>query len=224
MKQIFSIFACIFLATSVYAQSMIVNGELIAYYTFPVQNIEVISKELNSVVKSDSLGQFSILCYPYDIIKIKSKGFRPVTRKVQPDSDSLIINLIFINNKRNRETVIANGNISEDDLLYAVGHLEQPDQDIDFCQHSDIFELLKNHYPTKLDVHGDRVYRKSNDLSVTQQGAIPEVRFMVDATVTQNIYFIKPCNIKSISLSYDGGWPHTEQYSGTILITTKKPD
>jgi len=200
----------LFLATSVFAQPITVNGNLTAYNTFPLQNIEVISKKSKSIVKSDSLGQFSIKCYMSDIIKIKSKGFRPVTRKVEYDTESLSINLVFINSKKNREAVIANGNISESDLFYAIEHLEQENND--FCQYSDILELIRDLYPTDLEVRGDRVYFI---------GENKEVWFYVDDYTRSNNYlFIEPCSIKSIRLRNSkyyssGGWRG-------IVIETKK--
>ena len=101
MKHYISIVTGIFLATSVFAQTRVVHGRLTAFNTYPVQNIKITSKKGNSATISDSLGQFSIVCLDNDVINIKPKTFRPVKRRVGPDTDSLIVNLVFIDSKKN---------------------------------------------------------------------------------------------------------------------------
>ena len=63
-------------------------GKLIVFNTYPVQNVEVIAKKAKTSVMTDSLGQFSLVCFEKDIIKIKAKSFQPVNKKLEPDIDT----------------------------------------------------------------------------------------------------------------------------------------
>ena len=215
----------LFLAIAVVAQSRIVDGKLVAYFIFPVQNIEVMAKEAKSIIKSDSLGQFSILCYPHDFIKIKAKGFHAVTRQVEPATDSVFINLVFANSKKNREIVIANGNISENDLLHAVGHLDHVNND--FGSYTDIFKLIKDQFSSELVVSGNKIYVKRQQIDYSEEEyetlGFPQVKCRVDGSVTNDIDFIKPCNIKSICLNNSTNLK-SDWSSKEIVILTRNSD
>ena len=106
MKNIVTIAACIFLATSALAQTRVIHGRLTAFNTYPVQNVEIASKKGKSATISDSLGRFSIVCLENDVIRIKPKAFMPVSKRIGPDTDSLLVNLIFKDSKKNRDIAI----------------------------------------------------------------------------------------------------------------------
>jgi hypothetical protein len=65
------------------------------------------------------------VCHEKDLIRINPKIFESVTKKVNLETDSLNINLMFIDNKANREKEVGYGYIIEADLMYAVDHLQQ---------------------------------------------------------------------------------------------------
>ncbi len=49
------------------------------------------------------MGLFSIVCQRKDVLKIKPEAFQNVSLRVGPDTDSLFVNLVFIDNEYNRE-------------------------------------------------------------------------------------------------------------------------
>jgi len=73
MKQIITVLTGIFLSSFVLAQNKVVYGKLTTFNTYPVQNIEVTAKKAKTTVTSDSLGQFSIVCFENDVIRIKKR-------------------------------------------------------------------------------------------------------------------------------------------------------
>ena len=92
--------ACCLLFTSVsIAQTRVVHGVLTAFNKYPVTNIRVEAKKSKSTTMSDSLGNFSIVCEEKDQIKIKAETFKTVSRKIDKHTDSLLINLIFMDSK-----------------------------------------------------------------------------------------------------------------------------
>lgn len=144
MKQIITVLAGVFISSLVLAQNKVAHGKLTAFNTHPIQNVEVTAKKAKTSVMSDSLGQFSIVCFENDVIRIRPKTFKPVNKKIKSDTDSLIINLLFIDTKSNRELAVGYGYINEEDLIYAATHLEQENND--FCNYANIFDLIKGRF------------------------------------------------------------------------------
>ena len=99
----------ILLSASMVAQTRVIHGRLTAFNTYPVQNIEIRSKKGKSATVSDSLGHFNIVCMEEDVIQIRPKTFQSVNRKIGPDTDSLIVNLVFINTRKNRDIAVGYG-------------------------------------------------------------------------------------------------------------------
>ena len=110
MKTISIVAALLFIAFSSIAQTRVVHGVLTAYNKYPVTNIEVIAKKSKSSTVSDSLGNFSIVCNEKDQIKIKPETFKLVSRKIDKHTpDTLRINLVFMDSKKNRAIAIGYG-------------------------------------------------------------------------------------------------------------------
>ena len=72
---------CLLMAIPAFAQTRVVKGNITTFNRYPVQNVEVASKKTKSVVMTDSLGQFELVCSEKDMIKIKSKVFAPFSIK-----------------------------------------------------------------------------------------------------------------------------------------------
>ena len=217
MKQVIIVLTGVLLSTSVFAQTRVVYGNLTVYNTYPVQNVEVTAKKAKTAIKSDSLGQFSIVCFENDIIKIKPKAFRAVSRRVGPDTDSLFINLVFIDTKANRELAIGYGYINEHDLVYAVSHLEQENNE--YCNFKNIFELINGRF-SGVTVSGKAVYVRGLNSSSTQMEAL----YVVDGVPTSTIDWISPCEIKSIDVLKDSNAAiyGTRGANGVVIIETKR--
>ena len=217
MKQVITVLTGVFLATSVFAQNRVVYGKLTVYNTYPVQNVEVTAKKAKTAITTDSLGQFSIVCFENDIIKIKPKTFKPVNKRVGPDTDFLLINLLFIDTKSNRELAVGYGYINEEDLIYAVNHLEQENND--FCNYANIFDLIRGRFSGVM-VRGVNIYiRGSGSFS-----GKTEALYIVNGVATSSIDWIPPCQIKSIDILKDSNAAiyGTRGGNGVVLIETRR--
>lgn len=216
-KLIPAIFLGLILTVVSSAQSRMVSGRLTVFDSFPVENLEIRSKKGKASTLSDSVGRFSIVCMDKDVIKIKQKVFKSVSLRTGPDTDSLIINLIFIDNKKNREIAIGYGYLDESVLSYEVSNVQQ--QNNDFCHYTDVYELIISRIPGAVIQNGKVILRAHNSI----QG-INEALYVVDGIVTETIYWIKPCEIASISAIKDGGAAvyGAKGGNGVILIELKK--
>ncbi len=218
MKQKISIVLMgLFLTTSVFAQNMVVHGKLTVFNTFPVMNIEVSAKKAKTTIVTDSLGQFSLVCFENDMIRIRSKAFKPVNKKVESDTDSLTINLLFIDNKSNREVAVGYGYIKEEDLNYGINHLEQ--QNNDFCNYANIFDLVRGRF-SGVTISGGNVYIRGSGSFSGQTQAL----YIVNGTEVGDIGWIQPCEIKSIDILKDTSAAiyGTRGGNGVVLIETVK--
>ncbi|MCK5137244.1 MAG: TonB-dependent receptor plug domain-containing protein [Bacteroidales bacterium] len=219
MKQIITVLTGVFLITSVFAQNRVIHGHLTAFNTYPVQNVEVTSKKAKSTTISDSLGQFSIVCFENDIIKIKPKTFQPVSKRVGPDTDSLFINLFFIDTKANRERAIGYGYINEKDLTFAVSHLAQENND--FCSYANIFDLIRGQL-SGVTVSGNAVFVRGGVNSFTPGAS--EALYVVDGVTTSSIDWISPCQVRSINVLKDSNAAiyGSRGANGVVIIETRK--
>ena len=125
---------CLLVPSFLLAQTRVVHGVLTAFNKYPVANIEVVAKKSKATTVTDSLGNFSIVCKEKDQIKIKAETFKTVSRNVDKDTDSLLINLVFMDSKKNRDLAIGYGYMSKEDLTFAAEHLQQENNE--FCNFS----------------------------------------------------------------------------------------
>ncbi len=222
MKSISFVAALLFIALSSAAQTRVVNGVLTAYNKYPVTNIEVIAKKSKSTTVSDSLGNFSIVCNEKDQIKIKPETFKMVMRKIDKHSpDTLRINLVFMDSKKNRDIAIGYGYMKKEDLTFAAENMQQENNE--YCNFTNIYELLKGKFP------GVTVDGASGSYRIFIRGAQSinssnEVLFVVDGTSGAYVDGLNPCNIKSISVIKDGmtAMYGTRGSNGVILVETKR--
>jgi TonB-dependent SusC/RagA subfamily outer membrane receptor len=220
MKSILTILTALLLTTTVYAQNRVVYGKLTAYNTFPVMNVEVSSKKAKATTMSDSLGNFSIVCQEKDIIMIKPKVFESVNQKVSKDfTDSLKINLVFIDTKKNREIAVNSGFMTETNLNYAVTNLEA--ENSDYCKYSDIYNLLR--------AEGSGI-TVSNSGQITIRGGntsfsgMDQALIVVDGQPTTSIEWIQPCMVRSVDIlkGSDAGIYGSRAGNGVVVITTRR--
>jgi TonB-dependent SusC/RagA subfamily outer membrane receptor len=168
---------------------------------------------------SDSLGQFSIVCLKKDVIQIKPKVFEPANVKVNDETDSVNINLVFIDTKNNRELAVNSGYMTETNLNYAVANLEEENND--YCKYTDIYALLRAEAGSGIMV--------SNSGSITVRGGnnsfsgATEALIVVDGQPTSSIDWIRPCTVRSINIlkGSDAAIYGTRGGNGVVVITTK---
>ena len=220
MKYFLIIASTILFSFSAQAQTRVVNGKITAYNSFPVMNVEVSSKKAKATTISDAHGNFSIVCMEKDIIMIKPKAFRPVTEKVSGIIDSLKINLVFIDTKKNRELAISSGYLTETNLNYAVSNLAEENND--FCKYTDIYALLRAECTGITISNSGTITVRGGNTSFTSgaSGAL----IVVDGQPTSVIDGIMPCIVKSVKVlkDSDAAIYGSRGGNGVVVITTKQ--
>ena len=224
MRTLTAICVCMLITLPAYSQTRLVKGKITTFNHYPVQNVEVTSKKAKSVVLTDSLGQFELLCNEKDNIMIKTKGFDPVNMRVTPKDDFISVNLIFKDSKKNREIATGSGYLKPDQLSYALAHLSAENND--FCNYSDIFRLLRANFPELQEYggaggSGKGVYVRGNkSLSSNVKN---EAVYEVDGMIVSEISFVVPCDIASIKILKSGGTAiyGAQAVNGVLILKTK---
>jgi TonB-dependent SusC/RagA subfamily outer membrane receptor len=218
MKQTLVFIAMILFSVSLTAQNKVVHGKLTVFNRYPLMNVEVSAKKSKATITTDSLGQFDIVCFENDVIKISPKTFQPVNRKVNAKTDTLNINLMFIDSKANREKAVGYGYINERDLLYAVDHLESENNEV--CSYSNINDLIQGKL-SGVTISGGNIYIRGGNNSFSGQS---QALCVVDGTPTSNIEWISPCQVKSIDIlkGSDAAIYGTRGGNGVVMITLRK--
>ena len=218
MKFYLILATAIIITSTAHAQNRVVYGNLTAYNSFPVMNVEVTSKKAKATTMSDSLGNFSIVCLEKDVIMVKPKGFQAVNQKVNAEDDSLQINLVFIDTKKNRELAVNEGYMTETNLNYAVANLVEANND--YCKYTDIYMLIRATQGSSVTVSNSGVItiRGGN----TSFSGMDQALIVVDGQPTSNIEWIRPCIVRSINVlkGADANMYGTKGGNGVVVITT----
>jgi len=207
----------IFSALTASSQTRAVFGQVTAFGGNPVQNVEVTSKKAGSATLTDSLGQFNLICLKEDVVRVRSKTFRNVTRRVGLETDSLSFELEFLDTRRNREIAVGYGYLSEEDLTAAISTLEQEKNN--FCHYQDVFDLIIGRFPGVSVENGQVIIRGHKSLMGSD-----EALYVVNGVVVTSINWIQPCDIESISVIKDGSAAvyGSRGANGVVQIETKR--
>lgn len=183
------------------AQTRNVVGRLTAFRDFAVIDLKVKSKNAKEIVRTDSAGWFHLQCEKKDVILIRSEVFEPVSYRVNEKTDTILINLIFLDNESNRQVATGFGYLKEDELSFAMNHLRH--QNNDFCNYSNVFELIEGRFPgVQVDYNGHR-----GSILIRGRGSFGlncTALTVVDGVITGDIGHISPCDIRSIDIIKDG--------------------
>jgi len=198
MKAIALLTLMLLMASLIQAQTRVVHGTITVFESYPVQHIEISSKKAKATAMTDSLGQFSIVCLEKDVIKVSPLAFKPKKKKVHAETDSVHLNLQFIDSEENREIAVGYGYISEKDLSFGVSHMENENDK--FCSYNNIYDLIRGQL-VGVTVQGRSVYVRggTNSFSLSTTAL-----FVVDDQTTSNIDWVHPCQVKSINVLKDG--------------------
>jgi len=206
------------IATTASSQTRVVHGSLTVFDTYPVKNIEVYSKKAGATALSDSLGRFTIVCLEKDVIKVNPQAFKPVRKKVDAGTESIRINLQFIDSEENRQIAVGYDHISEEDLNFGVSHMENERDD--FCSYTNIYDLIRGQL-SGVSVHGKNIYVRggTNSFSLSTTAL-----YVVDGQTTSNLDWVQPCQVKSIDVLKDGNAAvyGSRGGNGVILIELMK--
>jgi hypothetical protein len=179
-----------------FSQTRTVEGNVTAFYKYPLKNIEVIAKKSNAKTTTDASGHFSIEIKDKDVIKIKNSLFHGYEEKISNDMDSLTVNLIFEEPDRNIGKAVDEGYFTKEDLDYALENLFKENNI--YSLYANVDEAIKYAVAEALMVEsssGRRAFilRGTNSLTGNNNAL-----YLVHKNVTGDISYTTPSEIRKI--------------------------
>lgn len=222
-----ALFLCsfIFLFDLAEGQTKVIRGKVTTLNDLRVANIDVISKNSKSSVKTDSIGEYFIVCGEKDVLTFKGKVFRSKRVKITASTvDSVNVKLYFIASEKNNDIAVGYGYITKDDMTAAVSYMDNHNED--FAQFSNIFELIKGRFPGVQVVGGgsepEVIIRGLSSIMLSSCAL-----YVVNGQVVNSISSISPSHVKSINVIKDGSASiyGSRGANGVVVIETiKGPD
>lgn len=220
-KEIFLLLALALLfSVSTFGQTTVVGGHITAFNRFPLKNVKIEAKKGKSAVKSDSLGNYQIVCNKKDRLIFTAEVFEPVYKKVNDKTKTINVNMVFKVGKKNEEIAVGYGYMDKEDLTYAVSQLS--DENNDFSNYNDIYELIQGKFAGVSVVYessGPKIYVRGIKGAVSDSYAL----ILVDGIAVADVSYLSPISVKSIEVLKDSAANiyGVRGAHGVVLITTK---
>jgi TonB-dependent SusC/RagA subfamily outer membrane receptor len=213
------VFHLFFISMAAHAQERVMHGRVFTFDSIPLVNANVEVKSTKQVVKTDTLGNFSVGCSLNDYLKVSAKGFTTEKVKLDPKIKIAIINLKLKPGEKNREIAIGYGHVKDADKLNAVSNLNN--KDVDFSMYSNIYELIQGRFAGVQVVNGEIVIRGINSINSGTAALIILDGMQVSSST---LAAIPPVQVKSINVLKDGSAAiyGSRGANGVVLIETKK--
>lgn len=221
-KRFFSqaIFLISFLiASQAYAQDKIIQGIVTTYESIPLVGVEVLIKSTNQVVKTDTLGRFSVSCNSKDKLSFFAHGFYKQKVKLKENTKFVAVNLNLKSGEKGKAYAIGYGHVLEEDRLSAI--TSKSDNNEDFSKYLDMYDLIKGRFSgvevvgTEIRIRGKITMGSSNAALIVVDGVVRDQSMLG---------MISPITVKSIDIIKDGGAAiyGSEGANGVVIIETKK--
>ncbi len=211
-----------FFSLAVYGQSKVVSGKVTTLNDLRVANITVMAKKSKSHVKTDTVGEYFIVCYDKDVLVFKGKVFKTLRRKIKPTTkDSVNVKLDFIPTPSNKEIAVGYGYMSEAQMTSATSYMDNTNEN--FCKYTNIYELIRGRFP------GVQIMGSGSDPEVIIRGinsfnSSSCALYVVDGLVVSTLSQLSPCQVKSINVLKDGASAiyGSRGANGVVIIETIK--
>jgi hypothetical protein len=176
----------------IYAQEdQTIAGRVTTFGEIPLNHVEITASKSGTITYSDSLGNFSLGCSENDKLVFSAYGFD--RRKLKAEKcHQATIDLVYSNRESSFDDATENNHINELLLTRAIEKYPLKGEKY-YGDYDNIYDVIQNEIKT-VRVSGKSVTTiKTNSFTQSQ-----EVLFVVDGTITSDISFILPMNVKSI--------------------------
>lgn len=212
-----------FLLISVFqlsAQERMIQGVVTTFDSIVVIGAEVQVKSSKQVVKTDTLGRFTILVSGKDKLKITARGFMSSSVKLEDNTKVVAVNIKLKSGDKAREYVIGYGYVKDVDKLNAVAQLSS--KDMDFSMYTSMHELIRGRFAgVQVQGNGDIIIRGANSINLSNAALIVVDGIPVDGSTLNSMV---PSDVSSINVLKDGSAAiyGSRGANGVVLIETKK--
>jgi len=202
------------------AQDRIIHGIVTTFDSIPLIGAEIFVKSTKQMVKSDTLGNFSVGVVGNDKLIVKAQGFNTARVRLKDNIKVVAVNMKLIPGEKGRAYAIGYGHVLDEEKLNAVSQLNK--DDVDFSQYSSMHELIRGRFAgVQVQSNGDIIIRGINSINASSAALIVVDGMAVDKSI---LYSLPPVQVKSINVLKDGGSAiyGSRGANGVVIIETKK--
>lgn len=187
----------VFYSSLAQSQNKIVEGQILAFNKYPLENIEISARKSKEKTTTDENGVFAIKVKEKDLIKINDPLFDKYEKKVGSETDPMKINLIFKESEKNIDEAIDNGYFEEEDLTYALRYLNR--QNNAYALFSNVYEAIETAIP-----EARKAEKPDGSIGFIMRGVRSidgdnSALIIVNNNIIEDISYIAPAEIKSIN-------------------------
>jgi len=202
-----------------FGQEKVIHGKITTFDSIPLINASIKVKSTKKIVLSDTLGIFTVFCFPKDKLKVTARGFSSQNVKIEEKIKLVLVNLKFKPGPKNRELAIGYGHVKDRDKVDAMSSLNE--KDMDFSHYRDIYDLIRGRFPgIRINANNEIILRGEGSLTLSNAALL-----VVNGMVVDKIHFgsIPPIEIKSINVLKG---PSASIYgsraaNGVVIVETK---
>jgi TonB-dependent SusC/RagA subfamily outer membrane receptor len=163
-------------------QEKIIKGSVTTFDSIPLIGASIKVKSSEEIVFTDTLGMFTVSCLRVDKLKVSARGFSKQNVKIKEHLNNVSVDLRLNPGPENREMAIGYGHVKDRERLYAISSVN--DEDIDFSDYTDIYDLLEGRFPG-VQVHGNEIIVRTTHTTMGSGAAI----MVVDGIVVDESFF-----------------------------------
>jgi len=192
------------------------SGIVTSFKSIPLNKVMISGTKSGQIAYSDESGQFSIMLEQGEPVMCQAAGFKK--KKVKTGADKMLrVDLAYIYKPISLQEATLNGHITMDVLQKAL-EAEELKKVKDFSKYSSIWELIDNEI-YEVRVTGNAVYNNK----IKSMDANPQVVYVVDEKIVNDISYINPMYVKSIEFVEDVGATlyGSRGANGALKITLK---
>lgn len=203
-----------------YLQAQIrVQGTVLAFETIPVVNANVVIQGSEESVKTNSKGEFTLVCELKNKITITAEGFSKKKCKIKSKNKELVVFLDLSKEPKAAEMAISNGHILKIEEFSEL--VKKSANKNDYSNYDNAIQIIKSKYPgVKIESSGIIIRGKKS--LTTSSAALIDIDGIImdfDALETIPTSTITSVNILSPTMSAMYG---ARGANGVVVIKTKQ--
>ena len=202
-------------------QEKVIEGMVTTFDSLPLVGASIEVKSTKKLVYTDTLGMFTLSCFPKDKLKITAKGFTRENVRIDERIKYVLVNLKLLPGPKNRELAIGYGHVQDADKLYAISNVNE--NDIGFSRYSDIYQILEEQFSSSVQIRGggELVIRNTPTMSGSNAALLILDGRQVDESDFANI---NTADIASINVLKDASASvyGSRGGNGVVIVETKR--
>jgi TonB-dependent SusC/RagA subfamily outer membrane receptor len=219
IKILLAILVFSIISSNTFSQERLIQGVVTTFDSIPLVGVTLKSKGTKQVVKTDTIGAFSISCNPDEIISVTANGYYSQKIKISAKIKFAAINLKMKPGIKNREYSVGYWTVSDKDKVNAIVGIN--DEELNFSQYSSMTELINGRFAGVQIVNGEIRIRGTGSINGSNAALIVLDGMLVDYGILNSL---PPSQVKSIDVIKDGSASiyGARGANGVVIIETKK--